>query len=216
MAFYDCLKVGTTCRGIIPILWPCTWESMQGMCSMDSIKSFLLIPICREGVILDRHYVHTKCSPSRAALLTGRYAWKMGRQRGAIERFQPTGLSTRYKLLPQMLKKAGYRTHAVGKWHLGYCNNDFLPTRWEVLKKLIFAYNLVTPGGVLTHSSGCTSSRHTTGQGKGCKKEMRKNEESCDVCLQDDHMLQLQVFKRHDRLWSQEVKTVAQVMNKSS
>jgi len=83
----------------------------------------------REGIILDRHYVHTKCSPSRAALLTGRYAWKMGRQRGAIERFQPTGLSTRYKLLPQMLKKAGYRTHAVGKWHLGYCNNDFLPTR---------------------------------------------------------------------------------------
>ena len=64
----------------------------------------------REGVILNRHYVHTKCSPSRAALLTGRYAWKMGRQRGAIERFQPTGLSTKYELLPQMLKKAGYDT----------------------------------------------------------------------------------------------------------
>eukprot|EP00090_Calanus_glacialis_P001505 TRINITY_DN11078_c0_g1_i1.p1 TRINITY_DN11078_c0_g1~~TRINITY_DN11078_c0_g1_i1.p1 ORF type:complete len:485 (-),score=87.39 TRINITY_DN11078_c0_g1_i1:134-1588(-) len=82
-----------------------------------------------EGIILDRHYVHTKCSPSRAALLTGRYAWKMGRQRGAIERFQPTGLSTKYELLPQMLKRAGYSTNAVGKWHLGYCNEDFLPTR---------------------------------------------------------------------------------------
>lgn len=83
----------------------------------------------REGVVLDRHYVHSKCSPSRAALLTGRYAWTMGRQRGAIERFQPTGLSTKYKILPEYLKAAGYKTHAIGKWHLGFCNNDYLPTR---------------------------------------------------------------------------------------
>lgn len=83
----------------------------------------------REGIILDRHYAHPKCSPSRAALLTGRYAWSMGRQRGAIERYQPTGLSTKYPLLPEQLKKVGYVSHAVGKWHLGFCHEDFLPTR---------------------------------------------------------------------------------------
>jgi len=41
----------------------------------------------------------------------------------------PTGLSTKFKLLPQFLKEGGYATHAVGKWHLGYCSWDYTPTR---------------------------------------------------------------------------------------
>ena len=59
--------------------------------------------------------------------MTWSYPHKLGRQRGAIERFQPTGLNTTYSLLPQHLQAAGYRTHLVGKWHLGYCHPDYLP-----------------------------------------------------------------------------------------
>merc|ERR1719347_2069332 len=83
-----------------------------------------------EGVDLSQSYVTPKCSPSRAALLTGVYPWKLGMQRGAVERFQPNGLNTSYKLLPEILKEANYKTHAVrnvGKWHLGYCHKDYLP-----------------------------------------------------------------------------------------
>ena len=35
----------------------------------------------------------------------------------------------RYPLLADYLKEAGYVTHAVGKWHLGYCSWDYTPTR---------------------------------------------------------------------------------------
>jgi len=83
--------------------------------------------ISAEGVRLERSYVTPKCSPSRAALMTGYYPWRLGRQRGAIERYHQSGLNTSIKILPEYLKDAGYSTHLVGKWHLGYCHEDYLP-----------------------------------------------------------------------------------------
>ena len=49
-----------------------------------------------------------------------------------MQRYQPTGLSPRYPLLPGLLHTAGYTSHAVGKWHLGYCNPAYLPTRSSI------------------------------------------------------------------------------------
>ena len=48
-------------------------------------------------------------------------------QRGALLPGQATGLSVNYTLLPELLRSAGYSTHGVGKWHLGYCAPEFLP-----------------------------------------------------------------------------------------
>ena len=80
-------------------------------------------------MILDQYYAQPKCSPSRAALMTGLYPYKMSLQRGAIGDFRPMGLPTLLSTLPEMLQKAGYSTHLVGKWHLGYCHLDYTPLR---------------------------------------------------------------------------------------
>lgn len=85
--------------------------------------------LAREGVILENHYAQPVCTPSRAALLTGMYPYHIGSQNGIIKRDQPTGLTLNYTLLPQELKAYGYDTHMVGKWHLGYCKREFLPTQ---------------------------------------------------------------------------------------
>lgn len=79
------------------------------------------------GVRLEQSYVAPKCSPSRAALMTGIYPFRLGMQRNAIERFQPVGMNSSLQTLPQLLKQGGYATHIVGKWHLGYCNQEYLP-----------------------------------------------------------------------------------------
>ena len=70
-----------------------------------------------EGVELDRHYVQPVCTPTRAALLTGRYPGRFGPHAIAPSnrRALPPGTVT----LASSLETAGYATFQAGKWHLG-------------------------------------------------------------------------------------------------
>ncbi|HEY0698147.1 MAG TPA: arylsulfatase, partial [Micromonospora sp.] len=83
--------------------------------------------LAQDGARLEQFYVQPMCTPTRAALMTGRYPLRYGLQTGVIPGAGAYGLATDEYLLPQMLKDAGYRTAMVGKWHLGHAMPEYWP-----------------------------------------------------------------------------------------
>lgn len=75
--------------------------------------------LAAEGMrFTDGHSSSGICSPSRYALLTGRYHWR--RMHGIVKAFEPSVFSSERMTLQQMLKDNGYTTSMIGKWHLGW------------------------------------------------------------------------------------------------
>ena len=74
--------------------------------------------LAAEGMKFESFYVHNRCSPTRAAFMTGCHAQRVGLGK-VIYRKDKTGLSEDEITVAELLQGAGYRTGIVGKWHLG-------------------------------------------------------------------------------------------------
>ncbi len=91
------------------------------------IKTPNIDRLASEGAVLEHHYVQPVCSPTRAALMTGRYATRTGVYT-IVRPGAKWGLPLEERTLAQALKSAGYETAITGKWHLGEFDRAYLPT----------------------------------------------------------------------------------------
>jgi arylsulfatase A-like enzyme len=93
-----------------------------GCFGATDVKTPHIDRLAREGVRLTDFYAAPQCTPTRAALISGRYQQRVGLERalGSAGRSLEAGLPATGHSLPQLLQNQGYATGLIGKWHLGY------------------------------------------------------------------------------------------------
>ena len=83
--------------------------------------------LAAEGAQLDRFSTTPICSPTRAALMTGRDPIRLGVAYSTIMPWQNNGIHPDETFLPELFLSAGYQTAMVGKWHLGHAQQAYHP-----------------------------------------------------------------------------------------
>ncbi|MGB0907982.1 MAG: arylsulfatase B [Maricaulaceae bacterium] len=83
--------------------------------------------LAKEGMRLERFYATPFCSPTRAALMTGRDPIKLGVAHAVLMAWDNGGVSLDEHFMPESFQEAGYQTAMVGKWHLGHTIEQHTP-----------------------------------------------------------------------------------------
>jgi len=93
------------------------------------IRTPHLDQLARQGLRFTQFYSNgAVCTPTRAALLTGRYPQRFGAQlREGLRPGSESGIPAEIRTLPELLRQAGYRTMHIGKWHIGHAQAAFRP-----------------------------------------------------------------------------------------
>lgn len=77
--------------------------------------------MAEEGMrFTDAHATSAICTPSRYSILTGRYNWRSSLKRGALWGYSPPLIEPGRMTVASFLKRQGYHTTMIGKWHLGW------------------------------------------------------------------------------------------------
>lgn len=102
------------------------WKDV-GFNGCSDIKTPNIDRLANGGAKLTQFYAQPMCTPTRAAMMTGRYPFRYGLQTIVIPGPAGYGLDTTEWLMPQCLKEAGYKTAIIGKWHLGHADIKYWP-----------------------------------------------------------------------------------------
>ncbi len=93
----------------------------------SSIDTPSLDRLAREGIELTRFYTNPVCTPTRAALMTGRDPIVMGFGHSVIPPWANIGIPLDEHFMSETFRDAGYQTGMIGKWHLGHHNRAQTP-----------------------------------------------------------------------------------------
>ena len=89
------------------------------------IKTPHIDRLAGEGMVFtDAHSGSAVCTPTRYGLLTGRYSWRTRLQSGVVQGFAPCLIAPDRLTVAGLLKKQGYATGIIGKWHLDFKYQD--------------------------------------------------------------------------------------------
>ena len=127
-----------------------------GSYGAPDIKTPNIDRLAKDGTRLTDFYAAPTCTPTRAALISGRYQQRVRLERplgGSASVDRDRGLPATGRSLPQLLKNNGYATGLIGKWHLGY-KKEYQPSAHG------FDYFFGFLGGLIDYY------QHTGGDGK--------------------------------------------------
>ncbi len=146
-------KYGTP-PNIIHIMWDDTSFGDVGIPAINKIRGFetpSLNRMAQEGILFTRMYTEPGCTPSRAAVATGRLAVRSGMYRIGFP-IEYSGIREEEVTIAEVLSKAGYATAFYGKWHLGDIeqsyphNQGFDETLFAVYNQVMSIFNKTGEG----------------------------------------------------------------------
>jgi arylsulfatase A-like enzyme len=123
--FLSCqaLLLATERPNVVIILADDFGYGSAGCCGADGklVQTPNIDRLAKEGRrFTDANTTSSVCSPTRYSVLTGRYCWRTSEKSGVLGTFSPLHIEPTRLNMASMLKGLGYRTAAIGKWHLGY------------------------------------------------------------------------------------------------
>ena len=96
------------------------YGDIQALNPQSRIPTPHLNKLAEEGMVFtDAHSGAAVCTPTRYGVVTGRYCWRSRLKRGVLNGYSPHLIDTRRLTVADVMKRSGYHTACIGKWHLG-------------------------------------------------------------------------------------------------